>query len=367
MAVIELLKEKKADFFVLQSGGVNFSYATKFKSSSTMFYLIGVDGTDLLLLPEMELGRALRESRVKEIASFEKLGYEEKLKELKSPRKAIAEILVERLKEGRAKKVLIPTDFPAFLAFELQKHFEVEAVENPFLKLRAVKRADEIEKIRQNCSILLRSFDKLYRKLRSKKLTNCDSARSFLEKELFFQGLIAEDTICSSGKLSADPHELGKGKIEDHLLVDVFPRNLRTGYYADFTRTILIRKNPEIEEMLKAVIEAKKKAISMLKEGVNGKDVHNAVKDCLKSHGFETKAGEGFIHSTGHGVGLEVHEEPRIGDVDAELKSGMVVTVEPGLYYRKIGGVRVEDLILIRKNDCEVLTPYENFLALYSP
>lgn len=362
--VIESLREKNADFFVQHSGNANFFYATKFRSSASMLYLVGVDGTELLILPEMELGRALRESRVKEIASFEKLGYEEKLKEFGSPKKAFAEILVERLKEGRAKKVLIPADFPAFLAFELQKSFEVEVVENPFLKLRAVKRAEEVAKIRQNCATLLKAFERFSRRLKPRKDFTCEFARSVIEKELYSLGLLAEETICSTGKLSADPHELGRGRVEDHLLVDVFPKNRTTGYYADFTRTILIHKNAEIEEMLRAVIEAQRSAISMLREGVNGREVHNAVKDCLKAYGFETKNGEGFIHSTGHGIGLEVHEEPRIGDVDVELKSGMVVTIEPGLYYKKFGGVRVEDVVLIRKNDCEILTPYESFLGI---
>lgn len=362
--VIELLREKNAEFFIQHSGNSNFFYATKFRSSSTMFYLIGVDGTELLILPEMELGRAVRESKVKEIASFEKLGYEEKMRELENPRKVVAEVLIERLKEGRAKKVLIPTDFPAFIAFEFQRNFEVEVVENPFLKLRVVKRADEIVKIKQNCSLLLQAFEKFLKSLKFQKNLTCESARKMIEKELFFLGLIAEETICSTGKLSADPHELGKGKVEDHLLVDVFPKNPNTGYYADFTRTILIQKNPEIEEMLKAVIEAQKKAISMIREGINGRDVHNAVKDCLKSYGYDTKGGEGFIHSTGHGIGLEVHEDPRIGDIDVELKSGMVVTIEPGIYYRKVGGVRVEDVVLIRKNGCEILTPYDSFLGI---
>ena len=362
--VIESLREKNADFFVQHSGNANFFYATKFKSNASMFYILGADGTELLVLPEMELGRALRESRVKEIASFEKLGYEEKIRELGNSRKAIAEILIERLKEGRAKKVLIPTDFPAFLAFELQRSFEVEVIENPFLKLRAVKRAEEVFKIRQNCIKLLKAFEKFLNKLKFKKNFTCEFARKLIERELYSLGLIAEDTICSTGKLSADPHEIGRGRVEDHLLVDIFPKNPSTGYFADFTRTILIRNNTEIEEMLRAVIEAQKNAISMLRDGVNGRDVHNTVKDCLKSHGYETKSGEGFIHSTGHGIGLEVHEEPRLGDVDVELKSGMVVTIEPGLYYKKIGGVRIEDVVLIRENDCEVLTPYESFLGV---
>lgn len=362
--VIQLLKEKEADFFVQHSGNANFYYATKFKSSSAMLYLVGIDGTELLLLPEMEFGRALRESKVKEVASFEKLGYEEKLREFGSPRKALAEIIIERLKEGRAKKVLIPSDFPAFLAFELQKSFEVEAVDSPFLKLRAVKRTEEIAKIRQNCLYLLKAFDSLYKRIKRLKTFSCDFARSYIERKLISYGLIAEDTICSTGKLSADPHELGSGEVQEHLLVDVFPKCRKTGYYADFTRTILFKENAELEEMLKAVIEAQSRAISMLREGVNGRDVHNAVKDCLKSYGYETKGGEGFIHSTGHGIGLEVHEEPRIGDSDVLLKSGMVVTIEPGLYYREVGGVRVEDVVLIKKSECEILTPYERFLGI---
>lgn len=359
--VIDLLKERSADFFLMQSGNANFFYATKFRSSSQMFYLVGADGTELLLLSEMELRRALRESRVKEIASYEMLGYEDKLKELKSAGKAIAEILIEILKEGRAKKVLVPHEFPSFFAFALRQSFEVEIVDNPFLKMRAVKTISEIGEIKANCEKLIAVFSKTLNLIGS-PLT-CEGVRNFIECELWGRGLIAEDTICVSGKLSADPHELGKGKIEDHLLIDVFPRN-RNGYYADFTRTIILRNNLRLKEMLFAVVEAQNKAISMLREGINGREVHEAVKDTLKSYGFETKKGEGFIHSTGHGIGLEVHEEPRLGEFDVTLKSGMVVTVEPGLYYRDVGGVRVEDVVLIKKEGYEVLTPFERFLVL---
>lgn len=360
--VIDLLKEKDADFFLMQSGNANFLYATKFKSSSLMFYLVGVDGTELLLLPEMELQRALRESKVKEIASYEMLGYEKKIKELKSPKKAIAEILIELLKVERAKRILIPNEFPSFFAFALKERFEVETIENPFLKMRAVKNSSEILEIKKNCEKIVAVFCKVLELLRSRPL-KCEDVRKFIELELLKLDLIAEDTICVSGKLSADPHELGKGEIEEHLLVDIFPRN-RKGYYADFTRTVILEDNPKLKEMLIAVVEAQKKAISMLREGVNGREVHEAVKDTLKSHGFETRGGEGFIHSTGHGIGLEVHEEPRIGDLDVELKSGMVVTIEPGLYYRDVGGVRVEDVVLIKKDCCEVLTPFERLLVL---
>ena len=360
--VIDAIKEKGADFFVMQSGNANFFYATKFRSSSMMFYIAGIDGTELLILPEMELRRSLRESKVKEIASYEMLGYEEKIKELKNPKMAIAEILVQILKEGRAKKVVIPNDFPSFFAFVLQKNFEVEVIDNPFTKLRAVKNSWEIAEIRENCQKIIQVFPKIIKIVQNNKKLLCEEVRNILENELWIRGLISEDTICSTGKLSADPHEVGSGEIEDHLLIDVFPRN-RKGYYADFTRTVILNQNPELKEMLSAVIDAQKVAFRMLKEGVNGKDVHSAVKDELKSHGFETRKDEGFIHSTGHGIGLEIHEEPRIGDIDVELRSGMVVTVEPGLYYKNVGGVRVEDVVLIKKDGCEILTPFERFLA----
>ncbi len=360
--VIELLKEKGADFFLMHSGNANFFYATKFRSSSAMFYLLGVDGTELLLLPEMELNRALRESKVKEISSYEMLGYEEKLKELKNSREVILEILIEILNEGRAKKVLIPNDFPSFFGFALKEEFDVETVENPFLKMRAVKTTSEISEIRMSCERVVAVFSETLKLIKSRSLT-CEEIRSFIELELLKLGLIAEDTICVSGKLSADPHEVGRGEVEDHLLIDVFPRS-RNGYYADFTRTVILKDNLRLKEMLFAVVEAQKKAISMLREGVNGREVHEAVKDTLKSYGFETKKGEGFIHSTGHGIGLEVHEEPKIGDLDVALKGGMVVTIEPGLYYRDVGGVRVEDVVLIKKDGCEILTPFERSLVL---
>jgi Xaa-Pro aminopeptidase len=160
---------------------------------------------------------------------------------------------------------------------------------------------------------------------------------------------------------------MGKGEIEEHVIVDIFPKSRTHGYYADFTRTVIIEENKEIESMLEAVIEAKKRAISVIREGVEARDVHHAVCDVLESRGYHTlrnKAKEGFIHSTGHGVGLEVHEEPKILENENKLKSGMVFTIEPGLYYKKLGGVRTEDVVVVTKHGCEVLTSYPDRVDL---
>ena len=119
--------------------------------------------------------------------------------------------------------------------------------------------------------------------------------------------------------------------------------------------------------MLDAAIEAKNRAISIIKDGVMAREIHHTVCDVLEEKGYKTirsKSSEGFIHSTGHGVGLEVHEEPKIFENEDEIKKGMVFTVEPGLYYRKIGGVRVEDTVLVRQKDCEVLTKFVDRVIL---
>ncbi len=360
--IFEVLNQLDADFFVMyaSSSDANFYYATRLKIHDASIYIAGIDGTELLVVPKMERRRAERESRVKEIAALEDLGYREILKEVKDTKKAVAEIIVRLIKEGRGRRILIPHNFPAFIAFNLSQHFQVQFAD-PFSKLRVVKRRDEIERIRDVSKAIVDSFDWLVRNF---KFERCEEARRALETKLFSSGFLARDTIVSSGKLSADPHEVGKGRLEDHVVIDVFPMSLEHLYFSDFTRTVFLSRNSELEEMYSAVVDAQLKAIAALRDGVDGRDIHMLVRDVLDSYGFKTEGDEGFIHSTGHGVGLEVHEEPRIGEHSVELKAGMVVTVEPGLYYKDVGGVRVEDTVVIKRSGCEVLTEYPKFIRI---
>jgi Xaa-Pro aminopeptidase len=119
--------------------------------------------------------------------------------------------------------------------------------------------------------------------------------------------------------------------------------------------------------MYDAVLESQEAALGMIRAGVNGRDVHNKVSDILHDAGYKTlihdqKPGEplqeGFIHGTGHGVGLEIHEAPRISIADEKLIPGDVVTVEPGLYDPGIGGVRIEDLVVVTEDGCRNLTRF---------
>jgi Xaa-Pro aminopeptidase len=359
----EILRQHDAQFFAIyaSSKNANFYYATHFKIPDPAFYMIGDDGTDLLIVHEMERGRAERESRVKEIASFRDLGFYELLKEMKDPAKALAQTLLELLKTHGAKKLLIPPDFPSFLSFYFRERMKVEVIESPFSKLRAVKRREEVEEIRKVSIAIIKAFERALKVMG--KVKSCEELRNEIELFLFKRGFVAEETIVSSGLLTADPHEIGKGAIEDHLIIDIFPRSRKSSYHSDFTRTVLLERNSEVDEMLDAVIEAKERAISLVREGITAREIHHAVCDTLEDRGYETirsNASEGFIHSTGHGVGLETHEEPKIFENEDVIRKGMVFTVEPALYYRKIGGVRVEDTILVKKEGCEILTRYRD-------
>ena len=351
------------DVFI-QHSDTNLYYATSFRAIDSAFYVTCRDGKDYLIVPDMEKERALRESKVKNVLTYGDLGYHDLRRELKDSRRARAEMFVRFLKGLKAESVGIPIDFPAYLAIPLHQNFDVKVVKSPFLEMRAIKTREEIERIRDTSLAILRAFEFGLKVLKREK--RCEVVRDRIENYLYLKGYLAENTIVSSGKLSAIPHATG-GIVEDHVVIDVFPKSRRHHYYSDFTRTVIVNRNDKIVEMLKAVIEAQERAISIIREGVKAKDVHYTVCDVLESYGYKTlrqRASEGFIHSTGHGVGLEIHEEPRIFENETVLKSGMVFTVEPGLYYRDVGGVRVEDVVVVKRNGCEVLTRYRKWIEL---
>ena len=158
---------------------------------------------------------------------------------------------------------------------------------------------------------------------------------------------------CSCSEYDCKPNEL--------IIIDVFPRMQKTGYHGDMTRTFLKgQANQEQRALVDAVRAAQNAALAEIKAGVSGTKVHQAADKVFRSNGFHTKRrGEsfvGFIHSTGHGLGLDIHEAPRVSQKSGRLKKGHVVTVEPGLYYPEMGGCRIEDVAWVTKEGCELLS-----------
>jgi len=157
------------------------------------------------------------------------------------------------------------------------------------------------------------------------------------------------------------------------IVLDIFPYDKRTRYWGDMTRTVVRgAPPPEVERMWDAVLEAQQAGLDAVRPGASGRDVHFACSDVFKEHGYgslakpyrDIKSAARFIHGTGHGLGLEIHEFPRIGDVDVTLEVGDVITVEPGLYDPQFGGIRIEDLVVVTEEGCRNLTPLPKVLHL---
>ena len=173
----------------------------------------------------------------------------------------------------------------------------------------------------------------------------------------------AFETIVATGTRTALPHAQPseqKAAVNELLLIDMGA--CQNGYMSDMTRMLFLgRPNRRVINIYNAVLKAQLAAVDAVRAGVTAGDVDRKARQVLDSEGL----GKQFVHSTGHGLGLEIHEPPRVGKKDpTRLEAGMVITIEPGAYIRDFGGVRIEDTVLVTKNGCEVLTPTSKELVL---
>ncbi len=178
-----------------------------------------------------------------------------------------------------------------------------------------------------------------------------------------------EGHIVASGKQSTKPHEIGSGPIETGvpIVIDIYPQSKITSYFADMSRTVC-KGSPseELQKMFDAVYSAQKLAISMIKPRVKCSDIQDSVDRLFMEKGYKTSGkgeefqfAEGFVHGVGHGVGLNLHEKPRIGRGSNDiLEEGDIVTIEPALYYSNLGGIRLEDMVIVTANGHENITNF---------
>ena len=193
--------------------------------------------------------------------------------------------------------------------------------------------------------------------------------RAEIETAVLRAGGLPANTIVAGGDQACDPHERGHGPLKANSLIilDIFPRSATSGYYGDLTRTVLRGRASDAQRRLwETVNEGQALALRKMKPGVDGLKLHNEVKKFFTDHGYPTEVRNGrqtgFFHGTGHGLGLEIHEFPRFQKTI--FKPGQVLTVEPGLYYPGLGGVRTEDVVAITKNGIRKLSRLENQLEI---
>jgi Xaa-Pro aminopeptidase len=349
-------------------------YATRFLSADPFVYL-RLPHNDILIVSQMEYERAKKESIVNEVRSSLDYGYNLKTEEL---------ILTVFQEEGIT-AIEVPRDFPLFSAEELRnRDIEVIPVEElTMTKEREIKDEREIgyiKKAQRACehameiaiTVIKKSSVKGNWLMENGEVLTSERIKAYIEHDLIDTGCSCDggEPIAACGKRAADPHFTGAGTIyaNDPIIIDIFPRLKLERYFADMTRTIVKGESGnEIKEMYDAVKQAQDAALGLVKEGITCKDVHNLVCDIFEERGYGTirkRSKKGFIHNTGHGVGLDLHEKPSVGDNDYELRKGNVITIEPGLYDPELGGVRLEDMVLVLKTGCENLTKLEKKLEV---
>ncbi|NJD78275.1 MAG: aminopeptidase P family protein [Candidatus Methanoperedens sp.] len=358
-------------------------YATGFLAYDSFAYLNSK--SEKLLVSDMELGRAQKESRIQNVLPTSRFGIMEKIRKLKDGEAAYCETILELLRSENIKRVAVPYNFPVQLADCIRNDgFEINPIKSPFRQMREIKKEYEIADVEKAQRAEERALAEGIRAIKNAVIKKgslwqengplrAEDVRAIMEISLLRGGCEAPDIIIACGKGSSDPHWQGEGELMEGepIVIDMVSRSKKERYYTDMTRTVMCgTPSSELEEMYSAVHDSQVSAIKKIKAGVTGSEIHNIVCDMLEERGYETGRGksgtltEGFIHSTGHGVGLDIHEGPNIGENGKELRAGCVVTVEPGLYYKNIGGVRLEDIVVVTESGCKNLTMFEKNLVL---
>ena len=344
-----------------------------------------VAGKTCLAVSSLEYGRAEKEAPVDRLLSYDELGIVKLARELKSGARAYAAAVATLIEDlgASGSPVSVPADFGVVYADELRARGVTIAPDGKlFDGLRRAKTEQEISNIQKTqeaveaaCAHAVGILEEAgigeddTLQWRGETLTS-EQLRAEIDVELLRRGCAADGTIVAAGPQGADPHERGHGPLKagESIIVDIFPIDLSTRYYSDMTRTFVKGEpNEGLQEMYDAVLQSQEAALSMVRAGVNGKDIHNKVAEVLHEAGYKTNVHdqeegkpltEGFFHGTGHGVGLELHEAPRVSLADDELIPGDIISVEPGVYDPEIGGVRIEDLVVVTEDGCRNLTNF---------
>jgi Xaa-Pro aminopeptidase len=389
-----LLSEKGSEAFLLYSDSyrdANMYYLTKFLAPDPFIFLKRVDADPVMVVNQMEFPRAQKQSIVKDVRSYLDFNYLQTVKSAKEPQlgaiKFIAEVTEKEL--GMGTKICVPQNFPVIAADVLRENnLTVNPMFGVVEKARETKDIDEIEEIKSIQAVvkkvtseaieLIANSDVSSNKIlhRNGEPLTVGKIKSFFGCKLLENGCLPEeDIIVACGTKSSDPHYSGepedKLKADQPIILDIYPRSIQKRYWTDMTRTVVKgRASHKLKTMFETVSEAKNASLDAIQAGAIGSHVYDICCDILEKAGYETTRGgkkitKGMPHSLGHGVGLQIHESPRINELSKfPLNEHNVVTVEPGLYDPQIGGVRLEDIIEVTESGYNNLTKMETLLEI---
>jgi len=372
---------KRAKLIVAASeASADMLYATRFRAPDA-FVFVESQGRTAILLSDLEVDRGRREAKVDDVVSFSEL--EKELQRIKKQKPAYAKVVAKFLKDRGARRVLTPGDFPLGLACALKKEkIRIQPAAGSLWPQREIKTPQEVKDLEAALRIAEAGMARGHEVLRaskirkdgklswSRRILTAGTLRMEMEIAVVRAGGEARgDTIVACAELACDPHERGSGPLFSNQLIilDIFPRDSRSGYFGDLTRTAVRGTADEAQRRLwETCLTGQQRAFQALKPGADGGQIHEDVKAFFATSGYPTqfKDGrwQGFFHGTGHGLGLEIHEEPRFAA--ATFRRGQVFTVEPGIYWPGVGGVRHEDVVVITARGHQLISNFPKQLEI---
>ena len=335
----------------------------------------------LLVMSDLEMDRARAQARVDEVRSWSAYA---KAEEAAGGTATPAAVIARALRALGVRRVEVPRSFSLGLAMDLDaRGIRLETGPDPFWPEREVKRPDEIRAITAALRAAEAGLEAGLAALRATRIGRdgwlrhhgrrftAEDLRAAVNARIMALGCVPAHTICAPGDQAVDPHEEGHGPIRAHtpIVMDIFPRSERTGYFGDLTRTVVRgRASARLQEVYALVNEGVRLGHRRVRPGARGAAIHREIQDLFTARGYPTGMRDGrmqgFFHGTGHGLGLQIHEPPSISPRRSVLRAGHVVTVEPGLYYLGLGGVRIEDVALVTPTGSRNLTRVPKVLEL---
>ena len=375
----EYLATEDLDGYLIDATGAdpNQRYVSGFSAPDPFQTVVTNDGVHLLV-SGLEYGRAKKEAAADTVTNT--ATYDARsLKAEYGSHEGKARLLATFLADHGVESVAVPGDSPAATVEGLRgRDVDVAVETNGVVEgIRATKTDEEIEHIRATQAANQRAMAVAEGLIASAEVRDdvltlddepltSERVKTEVEIALLREGCSLDETIVACGSDAADPHDRGSGPLEadQSIIVDIFPQDIETKYVGDMTRTFVHGEpSEELERWYEVTHEAFEAALDAIEPGVTGEAVHDRVCDVIEDAGYPTLRSDpetetGYIHGTGHGVGLEVHEAPRLSFNGEELEVGHVVTVEPGIYDPAVGGVRIEDLVVVTEDGYENLTDY---------
>ena len=356
-------------------------YATRFLAPDPfIFFQIGEEKH--LLMSDLERDRARAQAQVDHVLSLSE--YQEKAKKNDTDEEpSQIDALNEVLQEKNITHLNVPRAFAIATADDLRERgYEVAFPEGAYWPDREIKTPDEIEHIREAQQHTEAAMDAAITLIRNSEIRGdllyhngepltSETVKREIKFLLLERDCTAGHTIVAGGDQACDPHNEGSGPLHAHqsIIIDIFPRSNITGYFADLTRTV-VKGDPsaDLQNIYDAVLAGQNLVLDSIRADADSQAIHRALTELFENRNFETGTidgrMQGFFHGTGHGLGLEIHEPPRIGKTPGNLRAGHIVTVEPGLYYPGRGAVRIEDLAVVTEDGLENLTRYPKFLIV---